>query len=180
MPIGFSGIKDIDEFPSNFFSRKNLETRLQTLKESPVPPPKSRAMCYSLKRPGPEDELTANYICPICGTKTIHRIYKWDKLTQLDEIRDAAQELRELGFEIYFEERYYCELCKEEVPDHESWRISIENKTFFVMVYAWRQDYNILKHFLTAKNKNDFDMLMGEIEGNTKRLETLLGKEDND
>ncbi|NMA07177.1 MAG: hypothetical protein GX928_05640 [Ruminococcaceae bacterium] len=179
MPIGFSGIKDIDGFPSNFFSRKNLETRLQELKESPVPPPKPRAMCYSMKRPGPEDELTTSYICPICGTKTIHRIYKWDELTQLDEIRDAAQELRDLGLEIYLEERYYCEVCKKDVPNHESWRISIENKIFFVRLYSWRQDYNILKLFLTAKNKNDFDMLMEKIEGNTQRLETLLGKEND-
>ena len=175
MPIGFSGIKDIEGFPSDFFTKENLDKRLETLKQSPIPPPKPRAMCYSISPARPEDMLTFSFICPICGTKTIHRVYRWDQLLRLDKIRDLAQSVRDMGFEIYLEEKCFCSRCKVEVPEGPAWRITIDSQTFYVKFYSAELDCDLLKKFLSARDKSDYDQLMQEIEGNTSRLEKLLG-----
>jgi len=176
MPKGFAGIRDIDGFPDSFFSRENLDKRLETLKKSPIPPPEQRAMCYSPSTSFlDEEKLTISFICPVCGSKTIHRVYSWDELANLDEIRDCAQSIRDMGFEIYLEEKCFCSKCKTDVPEGPAWRITIDNRTFYVEFYNAFRDCNLLKKFLSAKNKNDFDNLMDAIEGNTSRLETLLG-----
>ena len=176
MPKGFTGIKDIEGFPSDFFSRENLDKRLEALKQSPIPPPKPRAMCYSIRRPRPEDERTYSFICPVCGTKTIHRTYYWNQFFNLDEIRDQAQSVRDAGFEIYLEERCFCSKCKSDVPEGPAWRICIDGKTFYVKIGYAKGDCDLLKKFLSARGKSDFDKLMEQVEGNLSRLEILLGK----
>ena len=175
MPKGFAGITEINKIQNIVFSRDNLNKRLETLKKSPIPPPKPRAMCYSLARPRPEDERTFSFICPICGTKTIHRVYRRDQFLNLDEIRDHAQSVRDMGFEIYLEERCFCSRCKVEVPEGPAWRITIESHTFYVKFSYGKGDCDLLKKFLSPKKKNDFDKLMEEIDGKTSRLEALLG-----
>ncbi len=175
MPIGFSGIKDIEGFPSDFFTKDNLDKKLAILKKAPVPPPKPRAMCYSYTPKRPEDTLTFSYICPICGTKTIHHVSQWSELFRLEEIRDQAQSVRDMGFEIYLEEKCFCSKCKIEVPEGPVWRITIDAHTFYVKFYSSKLDCDLLKKFLSARAKSDYDNLMDEIEGDTSRLEKLLG-----
>ena len=178
--LGKVGCPDDDEEMAAFTggpeAKSNLDRRLERLKQSPIPPPKLQAMCYSPLLPRLEDVRTVSFICPVCGTNTVHRVYPGDDLLSLDEIRDCAQEIRDMGFEIYLEERCFCSKCSGEISDNPAWRITIGDRTFYVDFYYWRDDCELLKKFLRAKNKSDFDRLMMQIDGDTSRLEVLLGE----
>ena len=158
-------------------SKDKLDEKLALLKQSPVPPPEPIAMCYSIAPPSPEDKKTFSYICPLCGRKTTLSVYKWDILFQLDQIRDASQTLREKGFEIYLDDKNLClSCCKSECFGDLFWRITIGERTHFVRIYDWENDYSILTRFLSARNKSDYDKLMLKLSGDLSRLEILLGK----
>ena len=177
MPKGFAGIKDIVSFPKYVLSKDRLDERLALLKQSPVPPPKPRAMCYSIRPPSPEDQKTFSYVCPLCGRRTTHSVYKWDILFELDQIRDASQSLREKGFEIYLDDKNLCSNCciSSDTLGKLFWKITIGERTHSVRIYGWKNDYSILTSFLSAHDKSDYDKLMAELSGDLSRLEILLG-----
>jgi len=164
--------------PKFVLSKDKLDEKLALLKQSPVPPPEPIAMCYSIALPSPEDQKTFSYICPLCGRKTTHSVDKWDILFQLDQIRDASQTLREKGLEIYLDDKNLCSnCCKPRYALGELfWRITIGERTHFVEIYDWENDYSILTSFLSARNKSDYDKLMLKLSGDLSRLEILLGK----
>jgi DNA-directed RNA polymerase subunit RPC12/RpoP len=96
-------------------SKPDIDKLLKRLAEKPVPTKLSfGAMCYDMAMP-PE---RAEYVCAICGTKTIHstkQLGGWDNpALSFQNYRANLEQLRKLGVDAKLDESYLCSKCKKE------------------------------------------------------------------
>lgn len=96
----------------------DINRLLTRLAEKPVPTNLSfGAMCYDMAAP-PE---RADYVCPTCGTKTIHALIKkgqrigWNApALRVEQYRVDIAELRKLGLDAKLDESFLCSKCKKQ------------------------------------------------------------------
>jgi DNA-directed RNA polymerase subunit RPC12/RpoP len=73
------------------------------------------AMCYEMSMPPDR----AEYVCPTCGTKTIHALNQltggWDApALSIKQYRTYIEQLNKLGLVSKLDETYLCSACKKE------------------------------------------------------------------
>lgn len=173
MPIGFAGIKDITSFPIYFLSKEVLFKRLETLKSVLRFSPQYGRRHIHLK----ESKSDFVYKCPICGRRTTHNVYSWNDIFELDKIRELSNDIKNKGFDIYLEERNFCSNCRVQADmfGKKLWKVQIDGKSFYVPAYFCTSDCYVLRLFLTAHDKTDYDKIIDYLRGDISRLEDLLG-----
>jgi hypothetical protein len=139
--------------PKYILDRILLEKRLKELAETPYAGEMCYgAMCYVPAYSGaPFDE---GYFCPICEKTTKDCNFTDETMYNLETIRQIITELKATGFDIWLDERDFCNFCREKEPPYgpkpflmirfnpndEYHRV----KTFDIL------DYKILKAFLES------------------------------
>lgn len=93
----------------------DVDRLLKRLAEKPVPTKlEMGAMCYDMAMP-PE---RAEYVCPACGTKTIHATKGPDgwnvPALSVKDYRTAIEQLRKLGLDARLDESSLCSACRKE------------------------------------------------------------------
>lgn len=85
---------------------------LAVLEKEEAPDPVMGAMCYA---PTSEPE-SAEYICPVCGEKTVYNNYQtWFLGRELYEARRLAELIDDsTEFSVVLDETLYCDYCSEE------------------------------------------------------------------
>ena len=102
-------------------TRREIEDRLAALaRETPevVNPPPSLAMCYAPLIPIDR----AEYVCPVCGEKTIYRHRKQDERYLTDFVINTIPTFRIdikyiKGLDVRLDETQYCSECSPDVGD---------------------------------------------------------------
>ena len=172
MSKGFVGIKDITFFPRYVIPQEILYKKLDVLRDVLRLTPEFGKRYIHLK----EGKREFKYSCPICGKITAHSLYCWDDMFKLDECQKAAKEIRDIGFDITFEERNMCSNCriKPDMFGKKMWKITIGDKMFYVTACMSR-DCHLLKMFLTAHETKDYERLINYVRGDISSLEELRG-----
>jgi len=86
--------------------KDELEKRLVELAETPFTGELSYgAMCYLMT--GPDDD---EYKCVICNKLTFHMRFS-DTYEIIKSIREIVDEMREAGYDVWLDEREYCDYC---------------------------------------------------------------------
>jgi ribosomal protein L37AE/L43A len=97
-------------------SKVDIDRLLKRLADKPVPTKlEMGAMCYDMAMP-PE---RAEYVCPTCGTKTIHALNHlengWDApALSVKQYRTYIEQLNKLGLVSKLDETFLCSACKKE------------------------------------------------------------------
>jgi predicted RNA-binding Zn-ribbon protein involved in translation (DUF1610 family) len=164
------------------YSKKNIEEKLKKLSETPPPQELSfGAKCYSPKIPSE----TANYICPECGNKTLHKITKNKRKNSLkikaiswgiSACRKEAETIKGINFEI--DESQFCKHCSPDIEEPQlCLKINISNSNDTTTVCDINYlDVRLIKEFLNdeLKHKGSQD---GEspLVNHIDRIKELLG-----
>lgn len=97
-------------------SKVDIDNLLKRVAEKPVPEElRMGAMCYEMAMP-PE---RAEYVCPSCGTKTIHALNHvsrgWrSEVLVIKQYRGYIEQLNKLGLAAKLDESFLCSTCKKE------------------------------------------------------------------
>lgn len=176
MPNGFVGIKDITSFPRYVIPKEIIYKKLDVLRDVLSVTPEFGKRHIHLRRTIDENKREFKYLCPICGRITSHSLYCWDDMFELDKILAAARKIRDIGFDIVFEERNMCSKCRisSDMFGKRIWKITIDDNAFYVPAWFSR-DCDLLKMFLTAHETKDYERLINYVRGDISGLEKLLG-----
>jgi DNA-directed RNA polymerase subunit RPC12/RpoP len=97
-------------------SKIDIDNLLKRVAEKPAPENLNPgAMCYAMMAPPDR----AEYVCPACGTKTIHALNQlessWDApALSIKRYRTYIEQLNKLGLVSKLDETYLCSACKKE------------------------------------------------------------------
>jgi DNA-directed RNA polymerase subunit RPC12/RpoP len=97
-------------------TKVDIDNLLKRVAEKPAPKNLNPgAMCYSMMAPPDR----AEYVCPSCGTKTIHALNQlersWDApALSVKHYRGYIEQLNKLGLVSKLDETYLCSACKKE------------------------------------------------------------------
>ncbi len=96
-------------------SSQDMETMLESLETAEEPEPIYGAMCYEMVA-GPS---VIEYICPVCGEKTIYEDYGTISLVQqLETDRDLFAGIEAVtDLDLRLTESQFCHYCSEAVDD---------------------------------------------------------------
>jgi hypothetical protein len=96
------------------FSRKEIKEKLKKLSETEVPIDLTPgAMCY--KMVGPPER--AEYVCPVCGTKTLYTINTEAITREIPSCRFFVSDLKSI--DIKLDESQFCKKCSPKVKNPE-------------------------------------------------------------
>lgn len=112
-------------------TKPDIDKLLKRLAEKPVPTELNLgAMCYAMALP-PE---RAEYVCKVCGTKTIHSTKQnrlaggWDSpALSVKYYRTYIEELKKLGLDAKLDESFLCSKCKKEGQSSLFLEVTIKN-----------------------------------------------------
>lgn len=92
-------------------SKKDISQRLLNLSKKPAPKKLSvGAMCYKVA----VTPLRAEYICPVCGEKTLYADYKdTDIVNRIPTYRNMIKNIK--GLDIKLDESEFCKKCRPEM-----------------------------------------------------------------
>jgi predicted RNA-binding Zn-ribbon protein involved in translation (DUF1610 family)/uncharacterized protein YneF (UPF0154 family) len=164
------------------FSKKQIEKKLKHLAETPAPTNLSfGAMCYEMVA---VDYDTHEYICPICGEKTVYKKNKnKEKFNYISgviwEISACRREIEKVnGINIKLDEKQFCSHCSPKTERPELFllvNIKGQNDTTKISNFS-SMDIRILKEFLDDKlvHKTDYDSELPLVD-NIERIKELLG-----
>lgn len=97
-------------------SKVDIDNLLKRVADKPAPENLNPgAMCYAMMAP-PE---RAEYVCPSCGTKTIHAMNQLERgwgapALAVKQYRGYIEQLNKLGLVSKLDETYLCSACKKE------------------------------------------------------------------
>ena len=101
-------------------SNAEIERMLERIETRPAPEMKMGAMCYDMCMPPPVTE----YVCPVCGEKTLYPVPKGQWSTPLNFLEDlrgmqaqAQMEAVKRGASVELDEKAYCRNCRPEAVE---------------------------------------------------------------
>jgi hypothetical protein len=164
------------------FSKNQIDQKLKHLAETSAPTNLSfGAMCYEMAA---RDNSVLEYVCPICGEKTIYKRNKdSEKFSYIDSqiwnIYSCRQEIEKVkGINIKFDEKEFCSKCSPKTERPKLFllvNIAGQKDTTKISNFSY-MDIRILNEFLNDKlvHKTDND---GEtaLVNNIDRIKELLG-----
>jgi len=164
------------------FSKKQIDQKLKHLAETPAPTNLSfGAMCYEMIA---VDYDIQEYICPVCGEKTIYKKNKdKEKFVYINsviwKISSCRREIEKInGINIKLDEKQFCNHCSPKTERPELFllvNIAGLKDTTIISNFTY-MDIRILNEFLNDKlvHKTDND---GEtaLVNNIDRIKELLG-----
>ena len=133
------------------FSRKEIKEKLNKLAKTEVPIDLTPgAMCY--KMAGPPDR--AEYVCPICGTKTLYKNDTWEITREIPACRSIISDLK--AIDIKLDESQFCKKCS---PKNKEPQLCIELKYIdetekHKTCNISSTDLRLVSEFLKGKNKH--------------------------
>jgi len=124
--IGFTGALDAA-------TRQEVDALLKKIAKTRAPDARSMiAMCYVSGVPAVREE----YICPACGTKTLHAVSDFAKINRsaptwyVIRHRNACKALNWLGWDVKLDESFLCsKCCKPNQPKEFFIEVTIDGKT---------------------------------------------------
>lgn len=138
-------------------SKEEIEKKLKKLsKSNPKNLENIGAMCYEMAMP-PE---RAEYICPICGEKTLYSNFNYSQLItwELQQMRTLSENLEAINAKL--DESQFCRSCSPDIEEPEICLIvklkdTDEHKTCKINI----EDLKILNEFVAGEiiHKDDFD-----------------------
>ena len=156
-----------------------LEKRLKELSETEYNGKLSGgAMCYSMAVSVEQD-----YICPICGRKTIRTNYDiWD----INRISKMIKEIRALDYDVILDSREYCQYCSRDKFDKEEIISSNGSKTTFeyvtnrieepTLIFKIRFSKNANYHVVKSNIDDDYLILLEFLKGKDKYNAGMVGE----
>lgn len=98
----------VDTPKNKLYTKEELLQKLSYLSKTPAPKElKEGAMCY---KPAGRSQSTIDYICPICGTKTVYTSGQtWFLWRDLPACRSIVKNLK--GLDATLDETTYCKKC---------------------------------------------------------------------
>jgi hypothetical protein len=173
---------DQNDTIKGMFSKKQIDEKLKHLAETSAPTNLSfGAMCYEMAA---IDISVQEYICPVCGEKTIYKKSR-DKdqfqyiVGTFDEINDCRREIEKVhGINIKLDETEFCGHCKPKIEKPKLYllvNIAGQKDTTKISSF-YHMDIRILQEFLDNKlvHKTDNDGETPLID-NIGRIKELLG-----
>ena len=162
-------------------SNGEIERMLERIETRPAPEMKMGAMCYDMCMPPPVTE----YVCPVCGEKTLYPVLEGDWSTPLNSLEDLRRmqaqsqgEAGKRGASVELDEKAYCRNCQPTAVAHPA-------AVLVVRLPDGRQtrtedftegDLGLLRDFFAGKNvkvgAQDDEMPLKE---SLPRLRELLG-----
>lgn len=131
---GSVDVKPTEPQPSGEVSSKKLDVDrlLKRLAENPAPQKLNfGAMCYKMALP-PE---RVDYVCPSCGTKTIHALRDnhqgsgWDApALSVPHYRKYVEQLNSLGLAVKLDESFLCSACNKEKKSSLYLEVTLKSK----------------------------------------------------
>lgn len=101
-------------------SNAEIEGMLARIETQPAPMEKMGAMCYEMSMPAPVTE----YVCPVCGEKTLYPLAKGDwamPLNGLEGLRqmqaEAQAQAEKRGVSVTLDESAFCRNCMPQAPE---------------------------------------------------------------
>ncbi len=167
--------KIIGSVTLNSLTMEQVNGLLARLQLQEPPEPVMGAMCYeAMAYPA-----VAEYICPVCGEKTIYEDYNTPFIEwELQGCRRTAESINEMTeFQVTLDERLFCDFCS---PDREGdpvllLRVASTDSTETVNSVTVH-DLRLLESFLQGRlyylTENDSQLPLREY---TERLRELLG-----
>jgi len=168
------------------FSKKQIDEKLKRLAETP-PPEKlaTGAMCYKVAF---ETHINIEYVCPICGEKTIYKKEKHPDQSWLIQnlernINSCRNEIENVkGINIKLDESQFCNKCS---PNFENPQlgllINIAGQSDTTKIYGINKfDIQLIHEFLTDKlvHLDDYDFET-PLKDKIDRIKELLGLNRN-
>ena len=102
-------------------SNAEIERMLERIETRPAPEMKMGAMCYDMCMPPPVTE----YVCPVCGEKTLYPVLEGDWSTPLNSLEDLRRmqaqsqgEAGKRGASVELDEKAYCRNCQPTAEAH--------------------------------------------------------------
>jgi len=141
-----------DKLSADNLTRERLEELLAAIALQPAPDPETiYAMCYDM----PEAVNRFEYVCPVCGAKTL---YTRDVAYMLDRIqrwwRERMEDLRKRGLDAELDERACCSVCREDAE------LADENELAYYLIV--RLDSKATR---TRLHENDWARLSAFLDG---------------
>ena len=101
-----------DDTIKKALSRKEIIKKLNKLSKTEAPAKLAEgAMCY--KMAGPPER--AEYVCPICGTKTLYTNDTWTITREIPSCRSIISDLK--AIDIKLDESQFCKKCSPKIKD---------------------------------------------------------------
>jgi DNA-directed RNA polymerase subunit RPC12/RpoP len=162
-------------------SKPDIDKLLKRLAEKPVPAELNLgAMCYKMAMPPDR----AEYVCIVCGTKTIHSTTQnslsggWDSpVLSIQNYRTAIAQLRKLGLDTKLDESSLCSKCKKEGESALFLEVTINKRVVrnaLVDVNDLRKLIAFVHGNLVWKGEQDREF---PLKPELPRIRTLLGVE---
>jgi hypothetical protein len=164
------------------FSKNQIEEKLKHLATTSVPTNLSfGAMCYEMAY---IENTVHEYVCPVCGEKTIYKKSKDKEKFQyiegvFNEINECRREIEKVeGINIKLDETEFCGHCKPKIEKPKLYllvNIAGQKDTTKISTFSY-MDIRILQEFLDNKlvHRTDNDGETALIE-NIDRIRELLG-----
>ena len=140
-----------DDTPNNI-TQEHIDKLLAEVAQKPAPETVVyHALCYSPAAPIDR----AEYVCPICGAKTIHTKSVADAVSwEVDSNRRYIEKVKNLGLDASLDERAFCDSCRK----------NTELKKGSTDVYLVVRMNGRMSHTL-LKDNNDWKKLIAFLEG---------------
>lgn len=154
-------------------TRDKINALLKDLADKPAPTNLApAAMCYKMAAP----PQRAEYVCPTCGAKTLHKANTAKDATwTLESFRASTKKLVELGLTAKLDETFLCSACrKKDGPDKFFLEVTMDGKVTRSSI-QWK-DFALLASFLSGKKvwQGDFGKEF-PLKGELPRVRQLLG-----
>ena len=159
-------------------TREQIDKLLAEVAKKPAPKAESVfAMCYVM------DFLPerAEYVCPVCGAKTIHVKGSVSDVNSLGYHRSSLEKVKKLGLDASLDERALCETCREEVGLKEvaaDVYLNVRINGRISRTLLKRNDWAKLIAFLEGKNSYESDGTK-PLKPELPRIRELLGLAGN-
>jgi predicted RNA-binding Zn-ribbon protein involved in translation (DUF1610 family) len=142
------GLASTTAWSAENVTRDKVDTLLQELAAKPAPTKLApAAMCYAPALP----PTRAEYVCPVCGAKTIHegataRTAAWT----VEHYRSCTKKLDELGLAAKLDETFLCSACRpSDAPAGFFLEVTLDGRTIRNSVES--KDFALLEAFLSGK-----------------------------
>jgi hypothetical protein len=176
-PIGTPNHPNITVQQVDSMSRAQIEKMLQNLQQQKAPKPTMGAMCYDMAGPPP----TADYVCPVCGQKTVYSKDTSFVTWELGACRREFEPMIKTGdLNMVLDESSFCSNCSPNADKHELvLKITYSDGTTHSAGGINQTDLRMITYFL--KGSLSFKGLQDGTEplkDQIPRLRELLGIED--
>lgn len=168
-------VKAPKDTSKKYLTRAEIQKKLKTLKNSPVPQNLEMrgAMCYDMAAP----PRRAEYVCPSCGKKTVYT----DAMAQQVEweLPNCRLKIKKLkGLNASLDESQYCHKCSGEKKDPVLCLNILYEDAKEPHKYCGisGEDIDLLTEFVSDSNKHhDFYDAETPLKDYLERLEAMLG-----